>query len=323
MTEVAPHLVAEKESSESQSPGPEEASSRQGSERKEKGREVRKGILGGSVAAVAVITLLLFLHGQREMPLPPQYETVSRNSTRVPGRTGPERESKKLMIACQERTWIRIVIDGAEKKEVMFNPEEVVMFTAKDTFDLLVGNAGASSSFSMGRETKVSGEKRRGKRVTCLRRGPCYMIILGLDPGLASTGFGAIFCGGTSPTLRTAGYISTSARDPIAKDSSSSIRRHQSAEVTRVKSGTGGNRKRFFLVRYPRAGIVLGEVLGIIYLSAHQHQVPILEITPKEVKNALVGSGSATKKQIKSTKGGFSASRSFRLSMPRTPLRWH
>ena len=57
----------------------------------------------------------------------------------------------------------------------------------------------------------------------------------------------------------------------------------------------------FSLVRYPKAGIVLGEVLGIIYLSAHQHELPILEITPKEVKNALVGSGSATKEQIKAT----------------------
>jgi crossover junction endodeoxyribonuclease RuvC len=56
-------------------------------------------------------------------------------------------------------------------------------------------------------------------------------------------------------------------------------------------------------VRYPKAGILLGEVLGIIYLSAHQHGVPILEITPKEIKNALIGSGSATKAQIKSATG--------------------
>ena len=126
------------------------------------------------------------------------------------------------------------------------------------------------------------------------------MIILGLDPGLASTGFGAIFCQGNSVTLRAAGHIATLPGDLITKrlfqisediDSLLGTLRPELVAIENVCS----------LVRYPRAGIVLGEVLGIIYLCAHRHGLPILEITPKEVKNALVGSGSATKKQIKST----------------------
>lgn len=126
------------------------------------------------------------------------------------------------------------------------------------------------------------------------------MIILGLDPGLASTGFGAIFCGRNSVALRGAGHIATSPADPIAK------RLFQLFEdinhlMTTVCPELLAIENVFSLVRYPKAGIVLGEVLGIIYLSAYQHQLPILEITPKEVKNALVGSGSATKNQIKST----------------------
>jgi crossover junction endodeoxyribonuclease RuvC len=126
------------------------------------------------------------------------------------------------------------------------------------------------------------------------------MIILGVDPGLASTGFGVIFCGGGTPKLRAAGHITTSPRDPITK------RLFQIFEdinqlMTTVRPELVAIENVFSLVRYPRAGILLGEVLGVIYLSAHQHEVPILEITPKEVKNALIGSGSATKKQIKLT----------------------
>jgi crossover junction endodeoxyribonuclease RuvC len=126
------------------------------------------------------------------------------------------------------------------------------------------------------------------------------MIILGVDPGLASTGFGAIFCGGDTPKLRAAGHITTSPRDPITK------RLFQIFEdinqlMTTVRPELVAIENVFSLVRYPKAGILLGEVLGVIYLSAHQHEVPILEITPKEVKNALIGSGSATKKQIKLT----------------------
>ncbi|MGD0233578.1 MAG: RodZ domain-containing protein [Syntrophorhabdales bacterium] len=127
---------------------------------------VRKAILGGSIAVVAIITLLLFLHGQREISLPPQYETVARNSPDTQANWPVGNETKKLMIACQERTWIRIVIDGAEKKEVMLNPEEVVMFTARDKFDLLVGNAGGVKLFFDGKDTKFEGASGEVKRVT-------------------------------------------------------------------------------------------------------------------------------------------------------------
>ncbi len=126
------------------------------------------------------------------------------------------------------------------------------------------------------------------------------MIILGLDPGLASTGFGAIFCKGASPRLEKAGYMTTSARDPIA------LRLFQlhsdiNQLIENLKPDLVAIENVFSLVRYPRAGILLGEVLGIIYLSVHVQRLPIIEISPKEVKNALVGSGSATKKQIMST----------------------
>ena len=134
-------------------------------ERTERPR-VRKAILGGSIAVVALITLILFLHGQREISMPPQYETVSRNAPDAQPNWPIVNETNKLMIACQERTWVRVVIDGAEKREVILNPEEVVMFTAKDKFDLLVGNAGGVKLFFNGKETKFEGASGEVKRVT-------------------------------------------------------------------------------------------------------------------------------------------------------------
>ncbi len=134
-------------------------------DRRERPR-VRKVILGGSVALVTIVTLLLFLHGEREASLPPQYETVSRNSSDAQSNWPAVNETNKLMIACQERTWVRIVIDGTEKKEVMLNPEEVVMFTAREKFDLLVGNAGGVKLFLNGKDTKFEGLSGEVKRVT-------------------------------------------------------------------------------------------------------------------------------------------------------------
>jgi cytoskeleton protein RodZ len=128
--------------------------------------QLRKAILGGSIAAVALITLILFLHGQREISIPREYETVSRNAPDAQANWSMVNETNKLMIACQERTWVRVVIDGAEKREVILNPEEVVMFTAKDKFDLLVGNAGGVKLFFNGKDTKFEGASGEVKRVT-------------------------------------------------------------------------------------------------------------------------------------------------------------
>ena len=75
-------------------------------------------------------------------------------------------DTKKLMIACQERTWVRIVIDGSERKEFTLNPEEVVVLNAKEKFDLLIGNAAGVKLFYNGKDVGLTGESGEVKRVT-------------------------------------------------------------------------------------------------------------------------------------------------------------
>ncbi|MGD0231461.1 MAG: RodZ domain-containing protein [Syntrophorhabdales bacterium] len=74
-------------------------------------------------------------------------------------------EPKKLMIACQERTWVRVVIDGSDKKEFMLNPEEVVMLNAKEKFDLLIGNAAGVRLIYNGKDIGLTGGKGEVKHV--------------------------------------------------------------------------------------------------------------------------------------------------------------
>jgi crossover junction endodeoxyribonuclease RuvC len=126
------------------------------------------------------------------------------------------------------------------------------------------------------------------------------MVILGLDPGLASTGFGAISCGKNSSSLLKCGYIKTSPGEHI-----SNRLFHIHSDVNHLIRGLRPDlvaiENAFSLVRYPRAGILLGGVLGIIYLSVFQNNVSMVEITPREVKNSLVGHGGADKRQVKET----------------------
>jgi crossover junction endodeoxyribonuclease RuvC len=124
------------------------------------------------------------------------------------------------------------------------------------------------------------------------------MIILGLDPGLASTGFGIISCGGKSPSLSKCGSIKTSAADHV---SSRLFQIHNDLNqlIETVKPDLVAVEAIFSLVRYPKAGMLLGGVMAIIYLSAFEHTLSVSEVSPREVKNALVAYGGATKIQVR------------------------
>ena len=126
------------------------------------------------------------------------------------------------------------------------------------------------------------------------------MIILGIDPGLASTGFGAIKCDNTTSFLLKCGYIKTSPKEHI---SNRLFQIHSDINhlICTLQPNLIAIENVFSLVRYPRAGILLGGVLGIIYLSVFQNNISMIEITPKEVKNSLVGYGGADKYQVKET----------------------
>ncbi len=123
------------------------------------------------------------------------------------------------------------------------------------------------------------------------------MVILGIDPGLASTGFGAIDCA-PAPVLSRCGSIRTPAHQHVSHrlfqiyQDLNNIMDALRPEVVAVEDV-------FSLVRYPKAGILLGGVIGIIYLSVQQRNIRVIEVAPREVKSALAGYGAATKIQIR------------------------
>jgi len=126
------------------------------------------------------------------------------------------------------------------------------------------------------------------------------MIILGFDPGLASTGFGAIRCSNKMPFMLKCGSIKTSPKEHISQRL---FRVHTDINdlIHLFHPDLVAVENVFSLVRYPKAGILLGGVLGIIYLSVFQHDIPMIEITPREIKNSLAGYGAADKHQMKAT----------------------
>jgi crossover junction endodeoxyribonuclease RuvC len=124
------------------------------------------------------------------------------------------------------------------------------------------------------------------------------MVILGIDPGLATTGFGAIQISKSVPAVLKYGHIKTSPKEHIA-DRLFQIHTDIEELIHTLHPEVIAVENVFSLVRYPKAGILLGAVLGIIYLSVFQHNLSMTEITPKEVKSSLAGYGSADKYQVK------------------------
>jgi len=124
------------------------------------------------------------------------------------------------------------------------------------------------------------------------------MVILGIDPGLATTGFGTITCGKAAASLHKCGSIRTSPGDHVSRRLFQ-IHEDLNHLLDTLKPEVLGVENIFSVVRYPKAGMMLGGVMAIIYLSAFRHDVTVIEVTPREVKNALVSYGGATKEQIR------------------------
>ncbi len=121
--------------------------------------------------------------------------------------------------------------------------------------------------------------------------------VVGIDPGLAATGIAVI----EGENLSIAGYsygcIRTSSRQKVPVrlnriyNQLTSFLKEQNPDFIVVEDA-------FSLERFPKSGIVLGKVLGVILLSCCRLELPVQEIAVRTAKQVLTGSGGAGKKQL-------------------------
>lgn len=121
--------------------------------------------------------------------------------------------------------------------------------------------------------------------------------IIGIDPGLASTGYGIVQGNGMRVEAFSFGTIRTS------KTLSLPTRLDQiySSILELLKSEQPGLmvvEDVFSLDKYPKSGITLGKVAGAILVAGCQHCLPVAEIPVREAKQVLTGNGNASKSQL-------------------------
>lgn len=122
------------------------------------------------------------------------------------------------------------------------------------------------------------------------------MIILGIDPGTATTGYGVIEKKKKSVKFIACGCIKTSSKlsdekrlSIIHKDLKKLIKKYKPNQIAVEKLYFGDNAK---------TAMVVGQARGVILLGAAQAKLPVSEYTPLQVKIAITGYGRAEKKQI-------------------------
>lgn len=122
------------------------------------------------------------------------------------------------------------------------------------------------------------------------------MKILGIDPGVATVGFGLLDTAGSRPIMISCGVITTPAHTPL----SSRLDRIYSdlEELIRATNPDAVSIEELFFSKNITTGIPVAHARGVILLCAFRSGVPVYEYTPMQIKQAVVGYGKAEKRQV-------------------------
>jgi len=122
------------------------------------------------------------------------------------------------------------------------------------------------------------------------------LIILGIDPGVATVGFGIISETGGVPKPQRYGVLTTPAGMRLALRLRQ-IHSDVSELITVFKPDAIAVEELFFNTNLKTA-VAVAHGRAAVILSGEEHGVPMFEYTPLQVKKAVVGYGRASKKQV-------------------------
>jgi crossover junction endodeoxyribonuclease RuvC len=122
------------------------------------------------------------------------------------------------------------------------------------------------------------------------------VIVLGIDPGLANTGYGVVARRGGRLVALDGGVIRT--RPQLAQE-------RRLAEIHAAVDALLGEHdpqavalEELYFGQNVRTAFAVGQARGVVLLAAGQHGVPCAGYTPQQVKGAVCGSGRAQKDQV-------------------------
>ena len=123
------------------------------------------------------------------------------------------------------------------------------------------------------------------------------MLILGIDPGIAITGYGLLECGDDNIKIVASGSIQTSKNKSVQErlaelyDDIQEIIKTYKPDVAAIE--------QLFYFKNLKTVIPVAQARGVIIMALAQNDVQLAEYTPLQVKQTITGFGRATKDEVK------------------------
>lgn len=122
------------------------------------------------------------------------------------------------------------------------------------------------------------------------------MIVLGIDPGTARTGYGLVEREGGTLRLVDYGCLETL---PTQELPARLLEIHRAVtELIVTHNPVQIGVERLFFNRNVQTAFAVGQARGVVLLAAAEHGLPVFEYGPHEVKVAVTGYGRADKSQV-------------------------
>ena len=136
------------------------------------------------------------------------------------------------------------------------------------------------------------------------------VVVLGIDPGTAHTGYGVVLARGSTLAALDGGVLHTEPHDSLAERLArihgwvrDLIEEHE-PEAVAVED--------LFFGQNARSAFAVGQARGVTLLAAGQAGIPCFSYTPQAVKTAVCGNGRAQKDQVQRMVGAL-------LKLPEPP----
>ncbi len=124
--------------------------------------------------------------------------------------------------------------------------------------------------------------------------------VIGIDPGLSATGVGIVrgmglkIDGFSFDSINTSKNISLPSRLDQIFSNLLLVLKDEKPDLMVVEDV-------FSVEKFPKAGITLGKVTGVVLLAGCRVDVPVAEVSVREVKQVLTGNGNASKMHLEKT----------------------
>jgi crossover junction endodeoxyribonuclease RuvC len=140
------------------------------------------------------------------------------------------------------------------------------------------------------------------------------IVVMGIDPGVAHTGFGVVSVAGGSMSAIDGGVIDVPPDEPV-EGRLARIHR-QLVELIAWHEPQAVALEDLYFGKNVRSAMAVGQARGVAMLAAAEHGIRCFDYTPQAVKMSVCGAGAAGKKQVQQMVGAL-------LGLPEPPRSDH